>query len=1140
MFLKKTVGFRKATLQLIQGNKRKLIAYRGLNENGINRDELLRPISEDNLILKIMRRKKPFLLPDTAKSKLWQRKPTTRDVLSWAAIPLIFSGHRVGLITLDYPLLGYYSEKILQPVTAFAFLASIIFGNAHFLKDMNRRRDLGILNRIAGDMSGELSTPNLLNKIVMEIGEELECSQCAIFFLDKKTNRLKSEYDSNGSFKEKPRLLPVEDSLAGEVFKSGVPRLLKDARETERFSLPLRVQHKPRAMILAPIKESGQVIGVITADQDIYGWFDEADLNLLELLALQAGIAIKRNKDLEQLQDVGSRLNFAKSMDEILSKIIQTAIQLTHTTSGVIYVMGENGLDIKNKYIYPPRSHHPTPRLENPNSITRQVLRSGKIISFTALDDRVHPDVRETSSSMIAVPITIAHERKTIGVLFLNAKEKHEFTRIEETLLLNLCNQAAAVIFKKQKEDELIALYEVNKKLLNPQDIKTLLETILNSAMSLTNTEFGNIYLLSEDGTHIEEDYNVPEEFKPGSLDISSGGLTREMYINKEPIIVEDTSREERVDAHIRRAGVHAFIGQPLILENHVVGVMYLNDKNSRTFSLSEKILVGTMATNAALAISNTRRQMRYLNTLNHVAGLLNKQENLPDILNVIVKEARSSLDATCCTLFMLDADMNLHSSASDGLDEEYVRNLSFKLGEGLAGWVAGRGISQLVEDAGKDERYLADERTGSEKPRRMLLAPLWKEGKVIGVLSSDRDGGRKFDEADLRFLETLAVQAGISIFQADLRRRRGEALEKRFNPYIAGSPVTNPEWFFGRRKMMQDILDGLTENHFLIHGERRIGKTSLLLQLENQLRSRSSQGEMLFFPVYFSFEWCEEQDFYHELGRRVSRSTQVKEGLNIANPLYEYHDLEDDLTTIITALEKTYAREIRIILLMDEVNKFAGLPQVPNSGYSQLTHNRFRTILVNMPQIKALMTGTSFPEVDSITSPWFNLFIRLSIGEIDEEAARLVLLEPVRGIYTYDEKTMDRLVKMSNCKPFDLQKLAFHTVNEMLERYRNLQPDSDVEYHILESDVDKALEEVLKERDERYWQIWRQMIPQQQELLIKAGMQKAPLNLKSKLGEVFFTQEQLYNISCIREGQAFLTNLYIQWLGQKGLMANG
>jgi hypothetical protein len=93
-----------------------------------------------------------------------------------------------------------------------------------------------------------------------------------------------------------------------------------------------------------------------------------------------------------------------------------------------------------------------------------------------------------------------------------------------------------------------------------------------------------------------------------------------------------------------------------------------------------------------------------------------------------------------------------------------------------------------------------------------------------------------------------------------------------RFNPYIAGNPISSPNGFFGRDDIFQAVMQVLRHpqsNAIVLYGQRRTGKTSVLLQLERQL---VSTGE--FVPVYFDLQDKADKplgDVLYELAQRIA-----------------------------------------------------------------------------------------------------------------------------------------------------------------------------------------------------------------------------------------------------------------------------
>jgi AAA+ ATPase superfamily predicted ATPase len=72
-------------------------------------------------------------------------------------------------------------------------------------------------------------------------------------------------------------------------------------------------------------------------------------------------------------------------------------------------------------------------------------------------------------------------------------------------------------------------------------------------------------------------------------------------------------------------------------------------------------------------------------------------------------------------------------------------------------------------------------------------------------------------------------------------------------NPYIAGNPVRGQEKFIGRADVLRDVERTLRhpdENAIVLFGQRRIGKTSVLLNVERELAAKQE-----YTPIYFDLQ---------------------------------------------------------------------------------------------------------------------------------------------------------------------------------------------------------------------------------------------------------------------------------------------
>lgn len=76
--------------------------------------------------------------------------------------------------------------------------------------------------------------------------------------------------------------------------------------------------------------------------------------------------------------------------------------------------------------------------------------------------------------------------------------------------------------------------------------------------------------------------------------------------------------------------------------------------------------------------------------------------------------------------------------------------------------------------------------------------------------------------------------------------------MNRPVNPYIAGAPLRGERGFFGRQDTLDWVVRELcnpSTNALVLFGQRRIGKTTLLLQLQRRLSTE------MFLPVYFDLQ---------------------------------------------------------------------------------------------------------------------------------------------------------------------------------------------------------------------------------------------------------------------------------------------
>ncbi len=630
--LQEVVEYRKASLQLVRDDMRMLLAGAGFDEHKIDR-WLLRPVSQDPLITRVVRGQEPLILSHTAQDPDWQQSAATFNVNSWVGLPLVHNQEVVGLITMDHDRPGFYTEKIKEKLLAFARQMALDVLRMRFFDNAQRRiRDLEILNSVEQIIGTKLDTDSLLATIAEQIVEHLDCTHCTLFFQEKvDAQTLLVPRVTKGERAEKimKRSFKAGEGLAGWVFESGKSYISADVRDDLHFARATDPRDQPRSMLVVPIQVGDRTIGVISADQDAYGWFSQSDLRLVETLARQAGVAIERAEGLRVVRDIGNEVISIQEVDEILRHIVLGAIRLTHTVTGVIYLFSEDKESIKKSFVHPPDFDRPPPRMKGEGGLTRKIIETGAIQEIPDIyeEEGTNPQLLELwFRSMIGVPLKL--ENRVIGVLYLNDDKPRHFTETEQVLLATLAGQAAIAIQNARRFEQLVMLHQTSQSLLaleSQQSTHDVLRAIAEDSLSALRADLVDIYEYQQEQNRF---INLPQVTAGerrggfvGTQKVYEDDAIFQLIKKSEAVYIQDARRYPPFVATHRlefenqpkrrfvfREKVLSCAVVPLRVEDETVGLLFVNYRTAQEFTAEESRLIEVFANYAAIAIRNARR----------------------------------------------------------------------------------------------------------------------------------------------------------------------------------------------------------------------------------------------------------------------------------------------------------------------------------------------------------------------------------------------------------------------------------------------------------------------------------------------------------------------------------------------------
>ena len=256
-------------------------------------------------------------------------------------------------------------------------------------------------------------------------------------------------------------------------------------------------------------------------------------------------------------------------------------------------------------------------------------------------------------------------------------------------------------------------------------------------------------------------------------------------------------------------------------------------------------------------------------------------------------------------------------------------------------------------------------------------------------------------------------------------------------NPYIAGSPVTDPAMFFGREDIFawieQNIAGRYTDNTLVTHGQRRVGKTSVLKQLNRRLPER-------YVPVFFDFQGRTHttlDQFLWRLAREIARTLHTRHGIELPRPERKpfTRDPEYFAGPFIAQVQEALGGR-SLILVFDEFDvleeptakEMLGQDLIPY--FSRMMHGAERLNFI-------FSIGSSGHKLEHMRADYTDFFrpaLYKKIRFLEPEETRRLIIEPVQGIIKYEPAAVEHIITITSGHPYFTQ-LVCHELFAQCQR---------------------------------------------------------------------------------------------------------
>ena len=329
----------------------------------------------------------------------------------------------------------------------------------------------------------------------------------------------------------------------------------------------------------------------------------------------------------------------------------------------------------------------------------------------------------------------------------------------------------------ERRNRELEALNAISTTIGRGADLTTTAEETLEVVRALARMDVGAVYRLDAAGNelvlvaqtglgprHLDRARKRPVDGSHVGTAARTGQI-QVTHLDASPPAEEGIREIATERAHRTQ------LAMPIPVENRTWGVMALVSQEQREFQPEEMTILTGAAQQVGLAVERAQlrdmaaARLSRLEAQRVIERHISEQLDTEELLVVIARSAQRLIGGAFSALYLLEGDTLRPGAWSDVGD--WIRDLRFKIGAGVAGSALATGRGALVNDYPSSPQAMAEFVPFTS---RILAAPLLAGGRTLGVMTAGRGhGAPPFTEEDLSTLTDFATQAAVAIEHARL-----------------------------------------------------------------------------------------------------------------------------------------------------------------------------------------------------------------------------------------------------------------------------------------------------------------------------------------------------------------------------------
>ncbi len=352
----------------------------------------------------------------------------------------------------------------------------------------------------------------------------------------------------------------------------------------------------------------------------------------------------------------------------------------------------------------------------------------------------------------------------------------------------------SADVLKVKKQLSIIqnmVIHKITSKQSEAESFEAIMNSITYITADILHAGTGAILLYNKNKTGLIiaacEGVSKKEKKETIITKKNKNNICRQVFKNDTPLLIRNLKGKkefELTDNSIYKG--NSLICVPIKTSEATMGVFIMSNRlNKKPFNQENIDILSSIAGQIAIVVDNhifhqrVAVKMNELNTLYKVSEQISHSLDLQTTLDNISKLAVNITKTDACSLRLLNPNTNqLEIMSSTGLSKKYMQKGSLKIGQGVGGYVAKKGVAISIPNLKKDKRLEYTTHIEKEGLKSLISVPIKNaDEKVIGIISIYKREEYDFPKETVEIISTFANNVSVCIKNASLF----ETIEKSY-----------------------------------------------------------------------------------------------------------------------------------------------------------------------------------------------------------------------------------------------------------------------------------------------------------------------------------------------------------------------